>query len=303
MSGFGLQVNDVMTAVAYALLERPLFAVLPGNIVAGVRTIAIVDRAIYAGAKIIVGTVGVNQEIVTISSITANDFTATFAQGHNTGEVVKGATFPGGQTLQSATANVAAGATTAPLFTQAEVLQYFQDVQNDFLERTRVIYNLATHIFSAKSGPISPVSNLPSDCIRMERVDIVGGAALWPMSSPEIDIGGNGNPAQPVGWYLDRQNTGQFAVDPPPTATTTIEMLYSQKTVNAVSVLTDALLVPDLVWLYLKYGILASAFSKEGEMRDARRAAYCTKRYERGVQYTANYMKQMKMSPGFGKGQ
>lgn len=302
MAGFNLICDDVMQSVSFALLEKVVNTTLAAPVVPGVQVVNQVNPGFYVGAKLIVGSGG-TREIVTISAITASSFTANYAFAHAGGEVLRGATFPGGQTLQGVTANVAAGAITAALWSQTEVLQYFQDVQNDFLERTRVIYNLSTKIFTAKGGPIVPTSNLPNDCIRLERVDIVGGAALWPMSSPEIDIGGNGNPAQPVGWYLDRQNTGQFAVDPPPTATTTIEMLYSQKTVNAVSVLTDALLVPDLVWLYLKYGILASAFSKEGEMRDARRAAYCTKRYERGVQYTANYMKQMKMSPGFGKGQ
>lgn len=300
MAGFGLQVNDVMMAVSYALLERPLNSTLPGNIAAGVRTIAIVDRAIYAGAQIIVGTVGVNQEIVTITSITAADFTATFANAHNTGEAVKGATFPGGQTLQGVVANVAAGATVAPLFTQTEILEYFRAVENDFLERVRAIYKLGTSVFTSKVPPPPFTAVIPSDCIRIERADI-GGAALWPMAQPEIDLSGNGNPGQPVGWYLDRQNTGFVALDPGPAANTTLNVLYSQKG-TGTPLLTDALIAPDVCWPYLKYGILASCFSKEGEMRDARRAAYCAKRYERGVQYTANYMKQLKMSPDFGKG-
>jgi hypothetical protein len=296
VAGLSYQANDVLTVVSYALLERPLFATLPGNIAAGVRTVAIVDRAIYAGAQIIVGVVGGNQEIVTISSVSATDFTATFANAHSAGEVVKGATFPGGRTLQGVTANVAAGAATAPLFTQAEVLQYLFDVQNAFLEATRCVYRVNTVNLT---GGLATAA-LPADCIRMERVGIAG-VALWPMAQAEIDLSGNGTVTAPVGWYLDRQNAGLFAVDPPSVGSVVADVVYSQKG-TALPVLTDSLIAPDGCWPYLVFGVLASAFSKEGEMRDARRAAYCAKRYERGVQYVANYMKQLKMSPGFGKG-
>jgi len=297
MSGWGLQVNDLMSAISYQLLDRPLFSTLPGNFAAGVRTIAIVDRALYVGANIIVGVAGGNQEIVTVSAISAADFTATFTQGHSAGEPVKGATFSSGRTLQGVSANVAAGATTAPLFTQAEIIQMLFDVQNSFLESVRCVFNLGNVNLT---GGIATAS-FPADCIRIERVDI-GGTALWPMAQTEIDLSGNGTVTSPVGWYEDRQNFNTFAVDPTPAGNIVAELLYSQKA-TTVPLMTDPLLVPDLCWYIVKYGVLSQALSKEGEMRDARRAATSAKRYERGVQYTANYMKQMKMSPGFGKGQ
>jgi len=65
--------------------------------------------------------------------------------------------------------------------------------------------------------------------------------------------------------------------------------------------LTDGLLSGDIFWPYLKYGVLAICFSKDGEMRDARRAAICEKRYERGIAYAKKLMRSVQVEMDFSR--
>jgi len=291
MSGFGIQVNDVLTSVSFVLLEKSMDTVLSAPVAAGVRTVTMVHPCLYVGAQIIVGNRGtVTEEIVTVSAITAADFTATFAQTHAAGESIRGATVPSGQINQLSSPNISTAAVVAPLFTQAELRGYCFDIENDFLERTRPVYT---------SGNVNlaignPIASAPADSIRIERADIQG-TALWNASQSELDMSSPGSLVgsdTPTMWYQDKTNTGKFAVASAPPVNLVAELFYSQKR-TAIPALTDFLVMPDICWLYLKYGVLATCFAKEGEMRDARRAAYCSKRYERGVQYVRMFMRQM----------
>lgn len=277
------QVQDVLEQVAFALVEASLVSAFPGPVAVGNQPVALVDPAVYVGAQLVAGYRTANQEVVTVTAITGATFTANFSKIHAQGDAIVGATFPSGQVIQYL---VGETSTASPLFTQAEILQYFRDVQNDFLEATRLIYAVGAQ--NLQQGV--SIYNSPADSIRIERIAIAG-SSLWNVSQAELDmdnpgwqgVAGAGNPTQ---WFQDRLNTAEFylASPPPPANPAAAELWYSQKGTTIPS-LTDSLIVPDIFWPYLKYGVLAKVWSKDGETKDPRRAAYCEKRFARGVAY------------------
>lgn len=298
MAGAGWQVNDILEAVSRALVEKTMNSTLAGSISSGTQSPLIVDPAIYVGAMLIVGYGTANQEIITVTAIGTSGFTATFAKNHNGGEVIKGCTFPSGQVNQYNSSNISSGATVAPLFTQAEILDYVRVVQADFLERTRHIYNVATVNFLTGN----PMASVPADCIRVERADI-GGTFLWPVSRTELDLSGTSAPSQgPTSWYQDKLDTGKIGINQTPPVNLAVEVIYSQKN-TATPLLTDALFVNDIFWPALKYGVLEKCFNKEGETRDPRKAAICAKKYGRWVQFGQMLMGAIQVSPDFSRQQ
>lgn len=290
-------VHDVLEQVSRPLVESSLVSTFPGAVGIGAQVVALVDPAIYVGAQLVAGYRTANQEVVTVTAITANNFTATYTKTHAQGDAIVGATFPSGQIIQDLVGSISATANVAPLFTQAEMLNYFKDVQNDFLEATRMIYASAPQ---ALQQGVS-IYNSPVDSIRIERVDIAG-TALWNVSQAELDmdnpgwqgVAGAGNPTQ---WFQDRLNTAQYylASPPPPANPPNAELWYSQKG-TTIPLLTDALIVLDGFWPYMKYGVLSKAWSKDGETKDPRRAAYCAKRFERGVAYGVKFSQALEVA-------
>lgn len=299
MAGFGLDVNFVLQQASFVLLQKVLNTVLPGGFGSGAQTVAIVDPSLYVGAQIIVGNPGANnQEVVTVTAITAVNFTATFANAHNANETVRGATFPAGQVSQSALVGMSSGAAAVPLFSQAEMLGYLRDVQNDMLERIRPVYASTTQDLKANIQ----IYSSPVDSIRVDRVAVNGGA-LWPASQADIDMDvASFNVGTPQVWFQDKLATSKYALSPTPQVGQPggIGIYYSQKGVT-LPAFTDSLIVPDMFWYGLKYGILAVAYAKDGEMRDARRAALCGKRYERVIAYGKKFMRSVQVEADFSR--
>jgi len=89
-------------------------------------------------------------------------------------------------------------------------------------------------------------------------------------------------------------------VAPKPPINLNAELIYSQK--SAVTpLLSDGLMVADVFWPYLKYGVLAVCFSKR--WRDARPlpAKLCQSRYERGVEYAKKFMRSVQVEMDFSR--
>jgi hypothetical protein len=178
------------------------------------------------------------------------------------------------------------------------MIGYLVDSQNDFLERTRMLY-VVNNAINLLSG--NPAAALPVDAIRPERLDIAG-QFLWPVSRRELSLTGTTGQNTPNSWYEDEVGTGNFGVDPRPGLNLIAELIYSQKGPTTAT-LKDSLLVPFPFWPALKYGILEKAWNKEGDTRDPRRAAYCGKKYMRwvegakrwsmGIQVAVDYSRQM----------
>ena len=256
----------VLEQVSYRLLEQIVNATLNpvgGAILAGTRTVTPSNMTgIYAGAMVIVGT-GTNIEVVTVISITSATFTAAFANGHPGTDPVSGATFSSGQP-------------TTPLWSQEEMLDYLESVQNDFLCAVRPVYAIATQTLQVGI----PSYPNPADAIRVERIS-VNGTELWNMTQTDIDWQGGYSPRAgqgPLNWYQDKVGPFNFAVDPIPQTGNTARIFYSQLGSTSLGLLST-LTVPDIFWPALSWGILSIALSKDGEVKDLGRSAIAQQKF------------------------
>lgn len=297
-----LTFENILEDVSSVLIELFVNTLLGTTISAGVQTVAPGSMTgIYVGAALIVGT-GAAQEVITVLAVTATTFTAAFANGHFGTEALVGATFPSGQT-------------DAPLFTQSEMIAYLTDVQNDFLLKTRILYAIATQ----NTSPGVRFYPQPLTAIRLERIALPtgstsegygtgpygqfpygGGTAsaglmmdMYETSQSNLDLM---DPlwAQkqniPQQWFRDQIDTAMFGLYPLPSAIFLLEQWYSLRGPSSGNLLTTLLLVPDIFGHYMKYGTLARCFSKDGEMRDPKRADYCKKRYDLGIFLALKFM-------------
>lgn len=262
--------NDLAMDIGFALLEPCVNTTLGSIVAPGIRTITPPSMAgIYIGAQIVVGANGApTQEVVVVVSVTATTFTATFVNAHPAADTLTGCTFP-------------SGVPESTLFTQAEILSYMADSQNDFLLQVRPIYAVVPLAITAGKG-IYPA---PPDAIRVERASIVNVAApsaveLWDTTQTDLDLESAGWPAGqgPTSWYQDQLNTQTIGFGPPPQVGNTVSLMYSQKAVAPLGLLST-FLVPDPMTVAIKWRTLALCLSKEGETRDPQRAAFAQQLY------------------------
>ena len=270
-----LLVNDILSDVSYVLIE-PLVNTLLGTMIPGgpgAQTITPGSMAwIYPGALLIVDAGG-NQEVIEVLTTTATTFTAVFMNMHSATAPLFAATFPSGQT-------------DAPLFTQQEMIGYLTEVQNDFLLKVRPLYAITNQNTTTNIRYYAQ----PSTCIRLER--IAGPVNLQPpvvitdlyeTSQSSLDLSDpnwQSKQGPPQQWFRDQIDTGMFGFYPMPSSIISMELWYSIRGTTSGTMLNALLLVPDIFGHAMKYGVLARAFSKDGEYRDPRRADYCKRRYD-----------------------
>lgn len=271
-------VEDILEMVAFHLLEPVLSTALLSPLAVGTQTASVGSVAgLYAGALVLVGTV-LDAEQVTVASVGAGTFVATFANAHPVGDPVRAAPFPSGQP-------------SMPLWTQAEILGYVSDAQNELLLDARPTYNYATQpcLIGVRYYP------LPADCIRAERIAVqgAGGRELYETSQAELDLYQARWEQQtkrlPTHRFVDDLDILQFGVYPLSQMNFTAEIWYSQSG-PANLTLPSSLLVPEILVPYLKWGVVNRALAKDGEARDPERAAYARKRFEFGVALASRLM-------------
>lgn len=266
---------DVLMDVAYALLEQPVETTLGTSIVAGTRTVTPGSmRGIYAGAKLVVGPVA-SIEQITVSSITSTTFTATFANDHSDTDRLYGATFPNGQDDHE-------------LFSQDEMLGYLVDVESDFLLKTEVVMN--SHSVAATTNEAT--HSRASSAIKVIRVAF-DGVTLSPTTMKDLDLlqpGLTVASGTPRYWYQDNLPSTVFGMAKIPDSDDTVSQYFVQGVTPGGMTLVSSLTVPDPLSMYLKYGVLARAWSKTGDSADPRRAEYCQKRFEFGVLLVARFI-------------
>ena len=270
--------NDVMMDVGLAMVEPPVNTTLNpggGSLGPGVATATPGSMvAIYAGAIIAVGANGsANQEAVTVTSVTATTFTATFVHSHPNTEPITGMTF-------------SKGLPNSPLFSQSEVLQYLSDAQNDFCLKVRPIYAVG----SVTLTPGKKVYAAPADSIRVERASIVNASAnpptaveLYDQTQTDLDLlqyawGTSGNNL-PTGWYQDQINTQTIGFGPPPQVGSPVSLFYSQLPTGTLGILST-FLIPDPMTVAVKWRTLAVCFSKDGETRAPDKAKFAQSLYD-----------------------
>jgi hypothetical protein len=277
--------NDVLNDVSYALLETIVSGTLGTAVVApGAATVTPSSmQGIYLGAQVLVGISGGNLEVVTVSGVAATTFTATFANTHLNTDPIAGATFSSGQT-------------NVNLWTQSEMLLYAADVQNEYLEKTRLIYLNDTGAFTNGVR----IYTQPAACIRLERVAVAGNelqdTSQWDQDF--ITTSWETQTGTPLTWFQDKLAPTQFGVAPVPTGSLTPDLWYSQKNPNPLTLISTFLL-PDPLLTYIKYGVLAAAWSKAGEQRDPTRAAYAQQRFSIGVRIGSRFMDSVEASLNF----
>jgi hypothetical protein len=274
---------DILQDISFVLVEPFIHVATTTAVVApGVATVGVPSTVgMYVGALLLIDRGLVAQEIVTVSSFVEGvSFTATFANAHSSGAIVYGATFPSGQ-LQG-----------SPLFTLTEMLAYILDVENDFLLKTQPVYDTSTQVLS-NPNRFYP---LPASAIRLERISsATAGYVLYNESQSNLDFlslgwESQGSSAGPTSWFQDQIGGSQYGIFPETTAGGTLNLFFSKRD-SGTLLITSTLLVPDVFAHFIKYGVLARVFSKDGEQRDDMRAKYCQKRFDLGVLMTLHFMR------------
>ena len=272
VSGVGsLIVQDILTDVSYTLIEPCVNTTAPaGGFAAGVQTVAAWDPSMYVGAQILVGILGYNVEVVTITAtVPGTSFTATFTNSHLAGDPIFGPTFP----VQNTAGD--------PFFTQTEMLGYISNAVNDYLTRCPIVYAIGN--VSMTGG--NRIGALPADCMTPMRV-AYNGSSLRESSQSWIDSvtptwsqSGTGTPQT---YYRDKVGLGNIGIYPAPVANLSLETVYQQRSAQLMG-LADGFLLPDVFTPYIKARVLSFAYSKGGEQKSPAMAKYWGSRFETGV--------------------
>ena len=298
--------NDLLTDISFSLFEPCVnTAVPPGGIVIGSAAVPVWDASIYIGAKLLVGVLGGDLEVVTVTAVNPGvSFTATFANAHVFGEPIIGATFP----VQNTAGD--------PFWLQDEVLGYLSNSINDLLLRAPLVYAIDDTIIVAPSQPTAP---LPSDCMQPVRI-----APFQVLASDGFGDGGFGDggfgggdevtvyayplretsqanldgvsyrwsqdaASLPYTFYRDKIGLLRFGVWPRSNNNLPVEIVYKQRSAELLG-LADGFLIPDPFTPIIKARTLEFCYSKDGEQRAPGMAKFWNSRYEAGVKIANMYL-------------
>ena len=185
----------------------------------------------------------------------------------------------------------------------------------------RTISFLKTRCIFGVTGTFSEPANLalvaqqrfyaqPPTAIRVERVAriIPGGPQpimdLYDTTQADLDMDNfawTSDSDVPRNWFRDQINTSQLGLDPMPSVNGSLELWYSKRGPlgnHGVIPLAGTLIMPDVMAHYIKYGVLARCWSKDGEARDPMRAEYSKKRYEFGITFVQRFMEGIGLDTG-----
>ena len=184
--------------------------------------------------------------MVTVTAVNVGvSFTAKFANVHQAGEWINGATFP-------------VRYPTDPLFTQAEMLAYISSATNDFLTDVPLAYNIAALMVS----PTAPYTPLPADSLFPVRVAYQS-YPLRETSQSNLDgmyyQWSDQSPSQPRAYFRDKIPIQNVGIWPRMGNTTTLECVYAQRQASTMG-WGDGFLVPDCMTMYILYRTLVLLF-------------------------------------------
>jgi hypothetical protein len=274
-----LRVIDRLQDASYALFQPVVNETFPATIAAGTQTIPISDPAVwvptvcfYVGAQLVCGVTGANLEVVTVTAVNVGvSFSAVFANAHQQGEQILGATFP-------------VRYPTDPLITQAEAIAYFSSAMSDYLEECPLVYEIATITVPPTAQSVA----LPSDCMWPARVAYQG-YPLRETSQSSLDgmyfTWNEQGLSQPRVFYRDKLPIQNVGVWPRAGNNVPLEVVYAARTAQTLG-WGDGLPIPDPFTIYPFYRTLSFFFSKDGEIRNPGLAKYFQSRYEFGVKVT-----------------
>jgi hypothetical protein len=182
-----------------------------------------------------------------------------------------------------------AGVTWSSMWSQAQVLQYLNDILRDFLHRTGIV----SAISFITSVPTQGEYDLPQDMIDLRRIawrfgpSGTGYVELYATDTFEEDQSDETWSADsqqvPTAYLLNLLASLTVRVTPIPN-----DIGEAEITTTPLGATADgsgvALSIPDDFTPYIVWGVLGEMFSKEGEASDPERAQYCRERYEEGVE-------------------
>jgi hypothetical protein len=271
---------DILSDVSYVLIEPVVdTTVLAITGAPGFASITIGGTtSLYPGAVVVIGRGTPNLELITVVSVAPLDpfqhtvFTAVCANSHAVGAALNGATFPSG------------------LFTQQEMLEYLYNAENEFLLKVRPVFAQAMQALD-----VHRYYPQPADAIRIERIS--SSEKAWTNTSQLSLDQDNPNwqadheSDDPRAWFQDEIGLDQFGIWPMVDIGGVVAQIwYSQKDTNSAMSFLTPFLLPDIFTMYLKYAVLARAFSKDGEQRDDLRAKFCQKRLDFGVMLSRMFL-------------
>ncbi len=184
------------------------------------------------------------------------------------------------------------------LWTASEVLSYVVQRQNRFLQQTSLVG-------SWQDVPVAPgqySQPMPEEWIQTTRVayanQVTGGVSVLVRSSSEaVDLltpDWRQELGVPRAYMEYEAHTDRLWVAPPPLVGGVLHVLG----VALAEVLDGSgisLTVPDEFAPYLKYGVLADMFAKEGRTFDPGRRDYCEQRYQEGVELATLLMEGLRV--------
>lgn len=304
-------VVDILIEVSYALFEDTILDSAAGVLPAGSTTISLRGSGTgFAAGQSIVIRDGANAETAAIASFSPA-VGGGGAGGGGGNEQQQGGGSPAMITLVGPTVNSYNGPSllcvpfstpetpTKTLFTLPEMLDYVAEVQNDFLLKTRPIFNTQAVAIPGNAKSVAQ----PADAIRVERV-VLQNNALIEVSQRDLDLENPGwmsDRGIPRRFYQDELGDQQIGIARIPGVAYNSTMWYSQRGPASVA-LSDALMVPRIFSMYIKYGVLAKVWSKDGEQRDKARGDYAQKRYELGIKLAQRFMDGSEIPVAKGRG-
>jgi len=268
-AGF-LLVANVLSDVSYALIQNPVNTVAQtGGIAKGSTTVLTYDPGMYVGAQVLVGTTGVDLEVVTITAVNPGvSFTATFSLPHAAGAAIYGPTFPVRQPFD-------------PLVTQAEALAYISTAYSDFLTEVPLLYEIAENItvsYTMQNAALPPTSMFP---VRVA-------AFKYPLRETSIpnletyDFRWNVQSADTPRAYFRNDNPLQtLGVFPRCNNEVPLEVVYAARGPQLFG-LADGFGLPDPFLPIVKWRVLEFMYSKDGEIRQPGLAKFYASRYAFG---------------------
>lgn len=274
-AGF-LRVIDRLQDASYSLIQPVVNEQFPATIAPGSQTIPISNPKVwvptvclYVGAQLVCGVTGANLEVVTVTDVNVGvSFTATFANQHQQGEQILGATFP-------------VRYPTDPLFTQAEMLAYISSATSDFYEDVPLAFNIAT----IKVQPSQQNTPLPADSLFPVRIAYES-YPLRETSQAYLDsmyyAWSQQGMSQPRVYFRDKIGVQNVGIWPRMGNTTSLECVYARKQAQTMG-WGDGFIVPDPFTTAILQRTLSFAYSKDGEMRQPSLAKYWASRYQMSV--------------------
>lgn len=183
-----------------------------------------------------------------------------------------------------------AGATwPSGMWSQADVLQYLNNILRDFMHRTGIVSAISFITGSPGTGEY----DLPQDMIDLRRIAWRAGPGgtgyveLYATDTFQQDQNQNDWPQNsqqvPTAYLLNLLASLTVRVTPIPN-----DVGEAEITTTPLGATADGsgipLSIPDDWTPYIAWGVLGEMFAKEGEASDPERAEYCRERYEEGVE-------------------